>query len=144
MDAQHAAAETATPEEGAGLQRERRLAAISYVLTWLTGLIILLVADHEDRYARWHAIQSIGLGIAWALIGTVAGITSAIIGLVAFGSGTFGWGLAPFSPFPLIFGGLATVLQLALLVVIIVLAVKAYNGETVRIPLLARIADDNA
>ena len=95
----------------------RTLAAVAYILTWLTGLIIFLVAKN-DKYARWHAIQAIGLGIA-------AFVVSFVIGLVGLGVLSFMW-------------------WVLVIVAIIWLAVKAYQGEKIRLPLLADWADKAA
>ena len=97
---------------------ERTLAAVAYVLLWVTGLIILLLAKKEDKYARWHAIQAIGFGIAATLASIIAGLL----------------------PVPF----LDTIVSLLILVGIVVLAVKAYQGEKPRLPVIAEMADKNA
>lgn len=101
----------------------RVLAAVAYILTFVTGLIIYFVAPKEDKYARWHAIQAIGLGVAWIVLSIIVNILDA------------------FLPF---FGILSMLLGLAILIAIIVLAVKAYQGEKIRLPVIADMADKNA
>lgn len=97
---------------------ERTLAAVAYILTWVTGLIIFFVAKKEDKYARWHAIQAIGFGIA-------ATVVSIILNIL---------------PIPF----LGTIFWVLVLVGIIVLAMKAYQGEKMRLPVIADMADKNA
>lgn len=72
-------------------------AAVAYILTWITGLIIFLIADKNDRFVRFHAMQAIILGIAlfvlWAVlqlfailpdpIGAIFGIAQSLLALVA-------------------------------------------------------------
>lgn len=94
------------------------LAAVAYILTFITGIIIYLVAK-EDKYARWHAIQAIGFGI-FALVVSI---------------------VLDFLPF---MGFLSMLWSLAVIVGIIFLAVKAYQGEKVRLPVIADFADKNA
>lgn len=108
------------------------LAAVAYILTWLTGLIIFLVADDDDTYSRWHALQAIFFGIVVTVIGW-------ILSAVGFAAG-FGGGPGAM----LGFGLLGGIWGLIVLILIIVLAVKAYQGESVRIPVLAGLADDHA
>lgn len=116
-------------------QDERPLAAVAYVLTWLTGIIILALAKKEQRYARWHAIQAIGLG----LVAVVAGMALNMLAMLFFMGGM---------PLPMFqtgamssFLSLGTLVWLAAIVLIVVLAVQAYQGRTLRLPLLATLAD---
>ena len=101
----------------------RTLAAVSYVLTWLTGLIIFFVAPKEDKYARWHAIQAIGLGVALVVVAIVVNILSFIVPFLGF---------------------LMMLVWLGVIVLVIIMAVKAYKGEKVRLPVIADMADKNA
>jgi uncharacterized membrane protein len=101
------------PQEG-----DRTLAAVAYVLTWVTGLIIFFVAKKEDKYARWHAIQAIGFGVAATVVSIIAS----------------------FLPVPF----LSNIIWLLIVVGIIVLAIKAYQGEKIRLPIVAQMADKNA
>lgn len=97
---------------------ERGLAAVAYILTWITGLIIYFVAKPEQHYAKWHAIQAIGLGI----VATLGAIVFSILPIPFLGAI---WGLL-------------------VIVAIIVFAVKAYQGERMRLPMIADMADKNA
>lgn len=108
----------APPAPATSSDNERTLAAVAYILTWVTGLIIYFVAKKEDRYARWHAVQAIGFGIA----ATVVSIVLSIL------------------PIPF----MGTIFGLLVIVGIVILAVKAYQGEKVRLPIVAEIADKNA
>lgn len=108
-----------TPAASSNAQNSRTLAAVAYVLTFITGIIIYLVAQKDDKYARWHAIQAIGFG----LFALVVGI---IVGMIPF-MGFLGW-----------------VWNVAVIVGIVVLAIKAYQGERFRLPVIADMADKNA
>lgn len=103
---------------GSGSPNSNVLAAVAYILTFITGLIIYFVADKNDKYARWHAIQAIGLGIVALVIGIILSFVS--------------------------LGLLGVVWNVIVLVLVIILAVKAYQGQKIRLPIIADIADKNA
>lgn len=130
-----------------GGDRERTMAALSYLLTWLTGLIVFVVAEDDDRFARWHAIQSIGLGLGLALASTLVGVTGAIVAVVAMlvaGAG-HGGGRPAFVATVIVGAAvLAILVQIVAFVLVIVLAVKAYRGQRPRLPVIAGFADDLA
>ena len=111
---------------------EKALAAVAYILTWVTGLIIFLVAKKDQHYVRWNALQAIGLGIVATLAGIVLGILGSILALGGGGGGFLFTGI------------LGQLLWLAVLVLVILLAVKAYQGSPVRLPAIAGFADKNA
>lgn len=126
--------------------RERSMAAVGYLLTWLTGLIVYVVADEDERFARWHAIQAIGLGIVFYGLSALLGVVALLLAFVSIGvEGMDAWqGFPPGIVLGLGGGILGGLLPLALIVVIVVLAVKAYNGGKPRLPLIASFADDLA
>ncbi len=92
---------------------------LCYVLGWVTGLIFLLT--DKRPWVKFHAAQSIAV---------FGGLTVIRIGLL-FMSHFLGWA---------IFG----LVGLLTLVLWIFLMVKAYQHETVRIPIAADIADSIA
>jgi len=92
---------------------------LCYVLGWVTGLIFLLI--DKRPWVKFHAAQSIAV---------FGGLTVIRIGLL-FMSHFLGWAIF----------GLVGLLSLVLW---IFLMVKAYQHETVRIPIAADIADSLA
>ncbi|WP_174590175.1 DUF4870 domain-containing protein [Methanocella conradii] len=69
------------PDVGA-TDDERLKGAIAYVLTWLTGILILVMAG-ESRFLKFHAWQSIVYGViltivcvllSFLCIGTIIGL----------------------------------------------------------------------
>ena len=102
------------------------IAALSYLLGFVTGLIFLYVEPYnQDEYVRFHARQSIGFSVAWFAINVIVGVFIAV--LPQFLS--------------VILNFLLTIVNIALAVYWIVLMYKAYNGERYRIPELADIVD---
>ena len=92
---------------------------LCYALGWVTGLIFLLI--DKRPWVKFHAAQSIAV---------FGGLTIIRIGLL-FMSHFLGWGIQ-------------ALLGLIGFVLWIFLMVKAYQHETVRIPVAADIADSLA
>jgi uncharacterized membrane protein len=113
-------------------ESERGLACLAYLFLWLTGLIILLTAKKEEKYKRWHAIQAIALGIVVVIVYIVVNILVNIL-FSASGTGAFGPSMA-----------ITGIVNLAVLILIIFLMVKTYQGTTIRLPGLAGFADKSA
>jgi uncharacterized membrane protein len=112
--------------EGAGLD-ENLAGTLCYAGLWLTGLIFFLI-DKRQR-VRFHAAQSM------VVFGGLA-ILYYIVARIFFGTlGPAGYGL--FSVASLFLD----VIGLVIFVLWIVLMIKTYQGETLRIPVAAEIAD---
>ena len=110
-------------------QQSNIIAALSYLLGFVTGLIFLYVEPYnQDEYVRFHARQSIGFSVAWFAINVIVGVFIAV--LPQFLS--------------VILNFLLTIVNVALAIYWIVLMYKAYSGERYRIPELADIVDSIA
>ena len=94
-------------------------AAVAYVLGWITGLALLLM-EHENRFVRFHALQSIivfgALSFAWFL---------------CFSVPLFGWLVSLFI-IPPVSAGLWLLLMF-----------KAYQGEHFKLPIAGDMAERN-
>lgn len=124
------------------------MGALAYVLTWVTGLLVLLFSGRERRYARWNAIHAIGVGVLAVLAVTVVSLAHLTL-LFVQGDGRVPpatQGPAGFLPVPFVFTwGLVPQLgNLAVLVVGVYLGWRAYTGRPVRVPVLADLADEHA
>lgn len=126
--------ETATAQPTGTKSNENTMALVAYILTWITGLIILLTSPKDAKYQRWHAIQSIGLGVVWTVVAVVGNVLG--VGFFAFGAAGVAGGL--------LVGLLFMLLSLGFLVLWIVMMVTAYQGKKIRLPLIADMADKNA
>ncbi|APV44318.1 putative membrane protein [Dehalogenimonas formicexedens] len=104
-----------------GLQ-ENIAGLLCYAGAWVTG-VIFLILEPDNRFVRFHAIQSVvtfgGLSIIGAMFNTVRG----------------GW----------FFSAVATSINVALSVLFfvlwIVLMIKAYQGSLFRLPVAGDIAE---
>ena len=91
---------------------------LCYLFGWITGLIFFLT-EKENRFVRFHAMQSII---------TFGGLTAIyfVLGFIPI----IGWILIPF-------------LLLAQLVLWILLMVKAYQNELFTLPVVGDLAEKN-
>lgn len=88
------------------------LAAISYPL-WIPALIAILIEPYKDeKFVKFHAIQALGLGIAYFIIEMVIWVIPIL-----------GWIVGAILPFVYI-------------IYTILLALKAYKGEYFEVPLV--------
>lgn len=115
-------------------------AALSYI--WIVGLIFFFI-EKENRFVRFHALQSIMFGIANTVILTVLAILAVIL--------TFAFGIGG----ALVGGGLGTLVQmlvwliwllfwlisLVLFIGLIYAAVKAYQGQKFKLPIIGNMAE---
>lgn len=100
------------------------MATVAYVLSFITGIIVLAMGAGKDRFVKFHALQSIFLGLAW-LVGSVGiGILSSLRFL-----GFLGW-------FQALWG-------LALLGISVVCAVQAFQGKWFKLPVVGDLAHAN-
>jgi uncharacterized membrane protein len=100
--------QTSTP--GGDISSDDKLwALLSYIITLIIPLIILLSEDKKSRpFMKFHAVQSLGLSVAmWVLM---------ILGTVTI--------------------GITSCLGLAVWIYGIYIGIKAYGGETVEVPWL--------
>jgi uncharacterized membrane protein len=115
-------------------------AAISYF--WIIGLIFFFL-EKDNRFVRLHAMQSVLFGVAGsvvmvalAIVGTIVTFISAAISATA--GSTAGW----------LFGIIAGLIWLViwlipvgLLVVLILTAIKAYQGKWTKLPIVGNMAE---
>ena len=102
-------------------------ALLSYVLTWVTGLIFFLI-EKESRYVRFHAMQAILLGGAMVVVWIVFNF---IFVNMLFTS------LSMIS----LLGTISMLIWLAFLGIIILCCVKAYQGQMFKLPVIGDMAE---
>jgi uncharacterized membrane protein len=115
-------------------------AAISYI--WVVGLIFFFI-EKENKFVRFHAMQSILFGIANSVIMMVLAIIAVIM--------TFAFGIGG----AMVGGGIGTLIQMLVWVIwlifwllamlflvgLILAAVKAYQGKKFKLPLIGNMAE---
>ncbi|PTL39429.1 DUF4870 domain-containing protein [Alkalicoccus saliphilus] len=98
-----------SPTSSSGLS-QNTAAALSYVLGFITGLIFLFL-EKDNKFIRYHAMQSIVISVSLIILNTV-------LGFIPFIGWFFNLILAPVG-----------------LVIWIICIVKAYQGEWFEFPI---------
>ena len=91
---------------------------LCYLAGWITGLIFFLI-EKENRFVRFHAMQSI------ITFGSLT-VLFMILGFIPI----VGWMLMP-------------ILAILQLILWIVLMVKAYQGQLFKLPMIGDMAEKN-
>lgn len=116
-------------------------AAISYI--WIVG-VIFFILEKEDKFVRFHALQSILFGVANSVILLVLGILAFVLTFV-FGIGGAMVG-GPMQNLVSLLIGLVWllfwVIGLLMFAGLIFAAVKAYQGQKFKLPIIGNIAEN--
>ena len=91
---------------------------LCYLAGWITGLIFFLI-EKENRFVRFHAMQSI------ITFGSLS-VLFLVLGFIPI----LGWMIIP-------------ILMILQLILWIVLMVKAYQGALFKLPMIGDIAEKN-
>lgn len=105
-------------------------ALLAYVLTWLTGLVFFLI-EKQSPFVRFHAMQSILLGVGFIVLQIVLTIVSVIMGQIIGILGS-------------LVGLLSLVAMLGFFVLWILCMVKSYQGQMFKLPIIGDIAQNFA
>jgi len=103
-------------------------ALLSYVLGFVTGLVFFLI-EKENKFVRFHAIQSMIVFGALFVSQIAVGILFAIFIMLRLGF------MMP------VFSFITGLLYLVGVILWVVLMVKAYQGETFKLPIAGDIAE---
>jgi len=115
------AEEYVTPPTGDITDNDRLMALLAYIFGLLVPLIILLSEGSKNRpFQRYHAIQSLGLGVAVLLYEVVICVVYTLLTAITGG----------------ILGMCLWILFFLPFIPIIMYAIKAYQGEYVEIPVV--------
>jgi uncharacterized membrane protein/ribosomal protein L40E len=98
---------------------------LCYLVGWITGLVFILI-EKENKFVRFHAMQSIVTFGAFCVLWIPFSILSQLDILRA------------------LFGILYTITGILAFVLWIVLMVKAYQGERFKLPIAGDIAEKNS
>ena len=108
-------------------------AALSYVLGFITGIIFLVMEPYnKDKFVRFHAFQSIFFNAGLIAFWIVWSILAAILGTLTFGV------------LGLLMGLLGLVIALGIFGFWIFLMFKAYNNQKFMIPVIGKLAEQQA
>src|SRR3989442_13408231 len=107
--------------------QSRPIAAVSYLLFFVSGLILLNVDPYDkDDFIRFHARQSILFSVTWVALLIIFSVFIIVLRPIGLGG---------------VVGAIEFLVNLALAVFWVFLMYKAFTGERYRIPYLADWAD---
>jgi uncharacterized membrane protein len=114
---------------------ENVAALLAYVFNWVSGLVFFLI-EKSSRLVRFHAMQSIlltALGFVVFIVLWFGWIIFAIVGAL----------VADFLPglISLVFGLLLFVFMIGIVIAWIMCAIKAYQGQYFKLPLIGSFAE---
>jgi uncharacterized membrane protein len=114
-------------------------AALSYI--WVVGLILFFI-EKDNRFVRFHAMQSVLYGIGWTIVMIVLAILNAIIAIV-FGVASQAAGDPGFIGLIISLVSLIIWLIVPLIYVggLILAAVKAYQNTKFKFPIIGNMAE---
>ena len=107
------------------------MGALAYILMPLTGVLMYFVKPN-DKYVRYHAVQSIILGIVLFVVGIVLNVAAGVFGAAVPIIGLVIW---------LLVGGVWLLIEL---VIWLYCMWKAYSGEKFKLPVISDLADKNS
>lgn len=114
------------------------------IISWLAIPILVLMFEKKSQFVRAHAAQALTIAfiyLVFALVDYVIGFFGFTISIV-MGAPLLGFMVGGvLGLFAMILALIIGLLSIILFVYILVIAVKAYNYETLRIPLLSVISD---
>lgn len=115
-------------------------AAISYI--WIVG-VIFYILEKENRFVRFHALQSILFGVANTVIMIVLVIIATILTVVfGIGGAMVGGGISTLvSLFVWLIWLIFWLIAMAMFVGLIFAAVKAYQGHIFKLPIIGNMAE---
>ncbi|HEX7295811.1 MAG TPA: DUF4870 domain-containing protein [Pyrinomonadaceae bacterium] len=114
-------------------------AALSYI--WIVGLVLFFL-EKENRFIRFHAMQSVLYGVVWTVVMIVLAIVSTIIAIVA-GVASTAAGDPGFIGLiiSLISMIIWLVVPLIYLIGLILGAIKAYQNTKFKFPIIGNMAE---
>lgn len=120
------------PSANPGIGMDENLAAALCYIP-IVGLIFLLVEPYSKNKAiRFHALQSVFFCVAWIVIAIVLGVFNGIL-LVAMPAPV--WSL---------WMGITRLVELAFFVALVIMAVRAYQGQRFVMPIIGPMAEKQA
>ena len=117
------------PQEKSTMSLEPGVAVLLAYLLSLVGGIVIFMMEKENKFVRFHAMQSIILNIVALITFVILSVLMAIVTALTAGIG----GICGIVLFPL--------LGVAFAVFALIAMIKGYQGEMYKIPLIGDFAE---
>ncbi|HUS11839.1 MAG TPA: DUF4870 domain-containing protein [Pyrinomonadaceae bacterium] len=132
--------QTGTSSTGSGLD-PKIAAALSYI--WIVGVIFFFI-EKENRFVRFHALQSIIFGIANSVIMVVLAVIAIVLTFAfSIGGAIVGGGIGSLIHlFVWLIWLIFWLLGLVFLIGLVFAAIKAYQGEKFKLPIIGNMAEN--
>jgi uncharacterized membrane protein len=129
----------AAPSSGSGMD-PNIAGAISYI--WIVGVVFFII-EKENKFVRFHAMQSILFGIANTVILIVLMVVAFVLTFVfGLGGAMVGGGIGTLiSMLVWLIWLLFWVIAMVMFIGLIFTAVKAYQGQKFKLPIIGNIAE---
>ncbi len=103
---------------------------LCYSLGFITG-IAFLVLEKENKFVRFHAMQSLATFLTLFVISVVLPVIAMVIGMIPL----IGWIIS------ILIGLLGLILWLLILILWLLLMYKAFKGERFKLPIVGDFAE---
>jgi uncharacterized membrane protein len=104
--------------------------------------IISLIMEKENRFVKFHALQSVLLYVAFIVLWIAVVVISIILGVIGIAASQAGSaGSAIGGIIGLLWWLVVMVIFLGILIALILAAVKAYQGNMYKLPIIGNIAE---
>lgn len=110
-------------------------ALISYLFIPWTSIAVIMT-EKENRFVRFHAFQSLFLGIALIAMSIVLSVVIGVLTLVAAAISPYAGILVSFVSL-----GVWVIIAFAILALWAICLFKAYKGENYKIPVIGKFAE---
>ncbi|HUB31285.1 MAG TPA: DUF4870 domain-containing protein [Terracidiphilus sp.] len=118
---------TPTPSAAQSGLSENAAGGLAYV-TIIPAIIFLLVEPYnKSSYIRFHSWQCIFMAIAWIVVDVAIGILARVMSVMGF---------LAFGLYPLV--------ALGMLILWLMVLIKAFNGERLKLPIVGELAEKQA
>lgn len=113
-------------------------AMLCYIANFLCciGLVlavVFLITEKENRFVKFHALQSLFLALVQIVLSIIMGILTTILGLVL---GMIHMGFLAF----FLNWGLGIILFIVFAIIWVIAGIKAYSGQWYKLPLVGNFA----
>ncbi len=113
-------------------------AGLSYLFSWVTGLIFFL-SEKQNRFVRFHALQSIFFSIAFIIYYFMYSIITSVISAASTSYDLYG--VPTYGPAYQIVSGLGALLLLGWCIIWLISMLSAFQGKYLKLPLIGNFAE---